>query len=354
MEHRSDASGPKGRLFSQWGEYGSRTSIVLVLCILSSVFFPLSNVVSETPEVWQVVVVEPELISKISHDDSAFTQGLEIHAGKLYESTGLYGESSVRIVNMENGQIEAQHNLSDDYFAEGLTIWNNSIIQLTWKENIAFIYDINSLEKIGSFSYQGEGWGICNSEETGLWLSNGSGLLQNSNNSTISFTNSLEVLLGGSPSDRWNELECIGTNGYILANKWYDDSIYLIQTSNGYVCQKVDFSSIRDEFESDSSGVLNGIAKDPESGNYWITGKNWSNYYEVSIEFVELSSNCQIESSSETSVDCIDCEEDNQIGLVSAAISIALILLIFSSISKRQTEKPPIIRKDEQEGGERV
>ena len=233
MEHRSDARGPKGRIFYLREKYEIRTSILALLCVVSSIFYPLSSVISETPELWQVVVIEPELISQVPHDDSAFTQGLEIHDGKFYESTGLYGESSIRIVNMSTGQIDTQYNLSDDYFAEGLTIWNNSIIQLTWKENIAFIYDLDSLQQISSISYQGEGWGICNSDENGLWLSDGSGHLRNSNNSTISFNNSLEVLLGGGPSERWNELECIDNNEYILANKWFDDSLYLIQTSNG-------------------------------------------------------------------------------------------------------------------------
>ncbi len=353
MEHRSDACGPEGRFFCVKEKYQIRTSIIAILCFVS----PLSGVVSEAPEVWEVVVIEPELINQVPHDDSAFTQGLEIHNGKFYESTGLYGESSIRIVNISTGQIESQYNLSDDYFAEGLTIWNNSIIQLTWKENIAFIYDPDSLQQIGSFSYQGEGWGICNSDETGLWLSDGSGHLKNSNNSTISFTNSLEVLSGGGPSERWNELECIDNSEYILANKWFDDSIYLIQTSNGYVCQRVDFSSIREQFESESSGVLNGIAQDSETGNYWITGKNWSNYYEVKIEFSNLSNNCQINSLITPSNDCVDCQEGNEFGPINrffVLISIPLLLLIYMSFSKRQTEKPPVIRKDEGEGGEHV
>ena len=154
MEHRSDAYGPKGRISQPREKYEIRTTIVVIFCIISSIFYPLSRVTSETPEVWQLEVIEPELISQVPHDNFAFTQGLEIHGGKFYESTGLYGQSSVRIVNMSTGQIEAQYNLSDDYFAEGLTIWNNSIIQLTWKENIGFIYDLQTLQQIGNFSYQ--------------------------------------------------------------------------------------------------------------------------------------------------------------------------------------------------------
>ena len=357
MEHRSDAHGPKGRIPQPRGEYEIRTTIVVIFCIISSVFYPLSKVTSETPEVWQLEVIEPELISQVPHDNFAFTQGLEIHEGKFYESTGLYGQSSVRIVNMSTGQIEAQYNLSDDYFAEGLTIWNNSIIQLTWKENIGFIYDLQTLQQIGNFSYQGEGWGICNSNETGLWLSDGSGHLRNSNNSTISFIKSLEVLIGGGPSERWNELECLSNNDHILANKWFDDSIYLIQTSSGFVCQRVDFSPIREQYESESSGVLNGIAEDPVTGNFWVTGKNWSNYYEVKIEFSNLSSNCQINSSITPSDDCLDCQKDDYLETFNRAlvlVSIPLLWLIYSALSKRQTEKPPVIRQEEREGGEHV
>ena len=152
-------------------------------------------------------------------------------------------------------------------------------------------------------------------------------------------------------------MECIDNSEYILANKWFDDSIYLIQTSNGYVCQRVDFSLIREQFESESSGVLNGIAQDSETGNYWITGKNWSNYYEVKIEFSNLSDNCQINSSITPSDDCIDCQEDEQFvafNLSLVLISIPLLWLILRSISKRQTEKPAVTSKDEREGGEHV
>ena len=114
MEHRSDASGPKGRLLSHRPESSIRATVAIVVFILVSVISRVTNAFSETPEHWQVVVIEPELISVIPHDDSAFTQGLEIHDGKLYESTGLYGESSVRIVNMETGEIEVQYKLSEE------------------------------------------------------------------------------------------------------------------------------------------------------------------------------------------------------------------------------------------------
>ena len=172
---------------------------------------------------------------------------------------------------------------------------------------------------------------------------------QNSKDSTISFIKSLEVLIGGGPSERWNELECL-SNEHILANKWFDDSIYLIQTSSGFVCQRVDFSSIREQYESESSGVLNGIAEDPITGNYWVTGKNWSNYYEVKIDF--QTSHLTVKSTPPATLSRLSrLRGENQIGLVYVTILLALIWLTYTSISKRQTEKPPIVSKDEQEGG---
>ena len=153
--------------------------MLIATILLSSVSPLLSNAgeegaAEESESVWEVKVIEPEVVSIVPHDPTAFTQGLEIHDGKFYESTGLYGESSVRIVNMTTGEIELQRDLPDQYFGEGLTIWNDSVIQLTWREKTGFIYDIDTLEPIGNFSYDGEGWCICDSPYEGLWFSDGS------------------------------------------------------------------------------------------------------------------------------------------------------------------------------------
>ena len=201
MEHRSDASGPKGRVSKpapttpnstlsrvtillsnhQRGigvNMGSRKiSLVLVALMLTGTL--IAPALADEPEplpsdiVGGVKVIVPELVSIVPHDPTAFTQGLEIHNGKFYESTGLYGESSVRIINMTTGEVELQYDLPDEYFGEGLTIWNDSVVQLTWRENTGFIYDLETLEPRGEFTYMGEGWGLCSDGEDNLWISDG-------------------------------------------------------------------------------------------------------------------------------------------------------------------------------------
>ena len=150
----------------------------------------------------------PEVIEILPHDSSAFTQGLVFLDGKLYESTGLYGESSIRIVNITTGEIESITNLSETYFAEGISISNDIIIQLTWRENIGFIYNISTLEIIGNFSIDGEGWGICSTPSGDIWLSDGSYQLSKINpNNLSSIIGSLTVYYNNSPINRLNELE---------------------------------------------------------------------------------------------------------------------------------------------------
>ncbi len=349
MEHRSDASGPKGRLPNA-SKPARRIPAILVATIVLTALSPLlTNAGGESPEQgesgWQVKVIEPEVVSIVPHDPTAFTQGLEIHDGKFYESTGLYGESSVRIVNMSTGEIEVQHNLSDEYFGEGLTIWNGSVIQLTWRENTGFIYDVETLEPIGEFTYEGEGWGICQSGVSGIWLSDGTSTLSRSSNDELSFSASTEVLVGGVSSDRWNELECESLDGDVLANRWYDDSIYMISTSTGYVCQSADFSEIRQQFENENSGVLNGIAYDKTNETWWVTGKNWSNYYEVNIQFELLDSSCF---ASFDDPDCLECGDNPMLQNIALFSSfILIVVLILRGLSERQTEKPPLLREEE-------
>jgi hypothetical protein len=136
MEHRSDAPGPKGRIPSASNSQSRILPLLIATILLSSVSPLLSyaggeGAAQESESAWEVKVIEPVVVSIVPHDPTAFTQGLEIHDGKFYESTGLYGESSVRIVNMTTGEIELQRDLPDQFFGEGLTIWNDSVIQLT-------------------------------------------------------------------------------------------------------------------------------------------------------------------------------------------------------------------------------
>jgi len=293
-----------------------------------------------------------QVLSIVPHDSNAFTQGLEIYNGKFYESTGLYGSSSVRIVNMKTGVIESQYNLSDDYFGEGLTIYNDTIIQLTWRENIAFIYDADTLELVGNFTYEGEGWGICKSLQGDYFrISDGTEIIQYfSNDFSPNFNQDIYLNSSGVMKSvtNLNELEC--TDNAIIANVWHEDSIYLIDYSNGKVCRSVDISSIREQYENENSGVLNGIAWDQNNGTYWITGKNWQNYYEIEID----DSSCQ---TSEPVVETGDegrqlLQGNEELLLVVTAILILTILIDWLSQNKksddRQNEKPPRLGDDEE------
>ena len=357
MEHRSDASGPKGRLPNA-SKPARRIPALLIATIVLTALSPLlSNAGGESPEQgesgWQVKVIEPELVSIVPHDPTAFTQGLEIHNGKFYESTGLYGESSVRIVNMSTGEIEVQYNLSAEYFGEGLTIWNGSVIQLTWRENTGFIYELETLEPIGNFTYSGEGWGLCARDDE-IWMSDGGSSIKRMSEDFSTVEEEIEVQVHGLNLDRWNELEC---QGFIFANRWYDDSIYSIDRRyySGRVCEMVDFSHLRERFETEESGVLNGIAYDNESKTWWVTGKNWSNYYEVEITFsIYLGDNCQeiILEHPRTPglrglIEELNLSPSFTTVLVYSAIFLILISpYVFYRRLKRQTEKPPRLSED--------
>ena len=293
----------------------------------------------------EINIISPKIIEIIPHDSSAFTQGLLIYDGQLYESTGLYGESSLRIVNLSSGEVEEMVTLPDEYFAEGLAMVNQSLIQLTWKENIGFIYNHSSLELIGNFTFEGEGWGICNTKNNKLWYSDGSYELSNlySNNFSIA-ESSLIIKYNGSTINRLNELECPFDSDLIYANIWLEDRIIGISQLTGQVCVEYDFSEIRSEYENNNSRELNGIAYDLESSLFWVTGKNWSNYYLV--DFDNYSHNCILV---EEIDDC--CTKDgfslleifalSIVGIFVMPFSWPLFGMIFFKLFRRQTHLFP-------------
>ena len=326
---------------------GGHKSVWLIFLILlfSSFSASVSSNSSLDNRPKNVEKISPEVIEILPHDSSAFTQGLLFLDSKLYESTGLYGESSIRIVNTTTGEIELITNLSETYFAEGITVSNNSIIQLTWRENIGFIYNTSTLENIGNFSIDGEGWGICTTPNGDIWLSDGSYQLSKINpNNLSSITDSLTVFYNNSPINRLNELECPFDSGLIFSNIWLEDKILAINSSTGDVCSEYDFSEIRMQYENNYSQELNGIAYDHELSLFWITGKNWSNYYLVDLQI--NSDFCQLSEKSE-----ICCTEDNfslfetllfiSVGIFIMPFSWPIFGMIFYKIFRRQTQHPP-------------
>lgn len=228
----------------------------------------------------EVPVVQPTVVDRFPHDGNAFTQGLVYADGVLFESTGLFGESSRRRVVPTTGQVVTSARLEADLFGSGLALVDGRLIQLTWQQGIAIVADPTTLLEVSRFSYEGEGWGLCQLDEESLVMSNGSGFLTVRNRSTFAVIGEIEVTIDGEPTTNLNELECVGES--IYANVWLDSSILEIDASSGRVRRIVDASAlVPGDVAPDD--VLNGIAYRPESDTFFLTGKRWTVMYEVSL-----------------------------------------------------------------------
>ncbi len=231
----------------------------------------------------QVPLLVPEVISVRPHDTSAYTQGFLLYDGSLFESTGLRGESTLREVDPETGEVLRMIPVADEYFAEGLERVDDRLIQLTWQEHQAFVYDLESFEQIDSYTYEGEGWGLCYDGRF-LFMSDGSPFLSLRDAETFELLVQSMVTLQGRPVERLNELECVGD--YVYANVWQTDYILQINKWNGVVVAVIDASGLLTDEEqaslqSPSQDVLNGIAYNPETDTFLITGKRWPRMFEV-------------------------------------------------------------------------
>jgi len=245
--------------------------------IVLSMLLVVPIAAQEIVDVDQLMV---EVISERPHDPEAFTQGLLWYDGFLYESTGLYGESSLRKVDPQTGEVLQQIDLENTYFAEGLERVDDTLIQLTWKENTAFVYDLETFEEIGTHAYDGEGWGLCSNGDY-LYMSDGSSYITVREQDTFNLVFDGLVTLQGRPLQPGllNELECVG--GSIYGNLWQTDFIVEINARNGNVVSLIDASGLLPESERAEADVLNGIAYDPEADVFYITGKLWPRLFEV-------------------------------------------------------------------------
>jgi glutamine cyclotransferase len=215
------------------------------------------------------------------HDRDAFTQGLVFEDGVLYEGTGRFGQSTLRRVELETGDILQIRELSDQFFGEGITIYGDKIIQLTWKSNIGFVYDKNSFELLQEFNYSTEGWGITHDGER-LIMSDGTSTLHFLNPQTFEKIGQLEVYDNGTPITRLNELEYI--QGEIYANVWQTDRIARIAPETGRVIGWVELEGLlTTEDHLEPVDVLNGIAYDAETDRLFVTGKLWPKLFEIEL-----------------------------------------------------------------------
>jgi glutamine cyclotransferase len=225
---------------------------------------------------------EVVVLNRYPHDDAAFTQGLVwADDGELFESTGLRGHSSLRRVDIETGDVKQIHELDPEYFGEGLAQVDDELIQLTWQEETAFIYSASSFDDKGTFEYDTEGWGLCY-DGTDLVMSDGSSELAFRDPSTFEKLREVTVTNASEPVSALNELECVGDRVY--ANALGDDNIYEIDASTGSVTAIIDASSLYPEHRRSPNDVLNGIAFNPETGTFYVTGKNWPTLFEVAFE----------------------------------------------------------------------
>jgi glutaminyl-peptide cyclotransferase len=240
---------------------------------------PTPIAVTRTPVIPEYLV--PQVISIKPHDTNSFTEGLVWNNGVLYESSGLYGQSDLRQVEPQSGRVLRRVPDPPEVFGEGLALNRNQLVQLTWHENIAYIYDLNSFSQVGSYSYDGEGWGLC-FDGNKFYMTDGSATIVGRDPVTFSVTNQVEVVRDGQPVTNLNELECVGDSLY--ANVWQTNNILRIEKGTGRITAVIDASGLLTQQESaaaGSDGVLNGIAYDPSHDTFLITGKLWPKMFEV-------------------------------------------------------------------------
>jgi glutamine cyclotransferase len=221
-----------------------------------------------------------KVVAVYPHDAAAFTQGLAIEAGRLYEGTGQYGASTVRRVDLASGRPDKQRALGPRYFGEGIAILNGALYQLTWQNGVVVIYDLDTFEVERSVQYDGEGWGLTHDGRE-LIMSDGSATIRFRDPQSFSVTREIEVRSNGVPVTRLNELEYV--DGEIWANIWYDDRIARISPADGKVLGFIDLATLYPQSARSSEAVLNGIAYDAAAKRLFVTGKNWPQLYEIEV-----------------------------------------------------------------------
>ncbi|QBE63043.1 glutaminyl-peptide cyclotransferase [Pseudoduganella lutea] len=216
------------------------------------------------------------------HDTAAFTQGLFYRDGVLYESTGQYGASSIRKVELETGAVLQKHDLPANYFGEGIAPFGERIYSLTWTNEQGFIFDIDTFEQVGSFGYQGQGWGLTSDGKL-LYMSDGTAFIRVLDPATMGVLRRIRVTADGIPVGQLNELEWVGNE--IFANIWQTDRIARIDPVTGNVRGWIDLTGL-DELAGVAPGadnVLNGIAWDSTNRRLFVTGKRWPKLFEIRL-----------------------------------------------------------------------
>lgn len=266
----------------------ARMSLILVLLLSLAALQCNSGTTNtnaprnDSPENAVVQSFGYEIVNIWPHDPSAFTQGLVFLDGKMLESTGQVGRSSLRNIEIQTGRILKKLDVPPPYFAEGIAVLKNKIYQLTWEQELGFIYDAQSFEKLGEFKYDGEGWGLTTDGQS-LILSDGSNRIRFIDPDSFQVTKTIAVMDAKVPVRDLNELEFV--NGEIYANIWHDDRIAVVNPQTGRVTAWIDLSRLLQPGDvQDPEAVLNGIAYDQSTGRLFVTGKLWPKLFEIKIK----------------------------------------------------------------------
>ena len=221
------------------------------------------------------------VVQSFPHDPDAFTQGLVYHDGFLYEGTGLQGRSSLRKVRLETGEVLQRVDLPYEYFGEGIAIVRNEILQLTWKSQVGFVYDLRSFRQIRQFSYSGEGWGLISSGAD-VYMSDGTSDIRILEAATLRERRRIHVHDGSTSIERLNELEFV--DGQIFANIWETNRIARVSPQTGKVVGWIDLSGLLSPiYQLQPGAVLNGIAYDSVRKRLFVTGKLWPRLFEIRL-----------------------------------------------------------------------
>ncbi len=250
--------------------------VVLIAAFVVSVAFSREKSTGSSLPVYYTY----KIVNTYPHDQSAFTEGLFFDNGFLYESTGLYGNSTLRRVELDTGQVLQSYALPNQFFGEGITDYDNEIIQLTWQSHIGFVYAEDTFSLLQNFSYPTEGWGLtCNGSR--LIMSDGTANLYFLDPVTFQRTGQIEVHDGAAPVTNLNELEYI--KGDVYANVWQTNKIAIINSQTGQVKGWIDLTGIENSANSDLNAVLNGIAYDAKNDRLFVTGKDWPQLFEITL-----------------------------------------------------------------------
>lgn len=277
-----------GKLFSPLPKnIARRVAIVLVLmCSIASLTCQSGTIVANLSDNRAsgkegVPIYGYEVVHVWPHDPDAYSQGLVFHDGKFLESTGQVGRSSLRRVELETGKVLQKVDVPRPYFAEGITLLKGKIYQLTWQDKLGFIYDAWTFDKLGTFNYEGEGWGLANDGQS-LILSDGSNRIRFIDPDNFQVRKTIAVFDGKTPVNEINELEYI--QGEIYANIWHADRIARIDPMTGRIAGWIDLKGLLSSGEvHDEEAVLNGIASDETNSRLFVTGKLWPKLFEIRL-----------------------------------------------------------------------